>query len=562
MVAVRRSTEVTLVDVLVTERTEPLPIARYAPTHAIGRGGMGEVTAAHDRQVGREVAIKRMAVADPTPVHYARFLREARIQGQLEHPAIVPVHEVGLESDGTPYFVMKKVTGTTFAEVLRFRPDYTRPRVLRAFIDVCSAVDFAHRKNIVHRDLKPANVLVGELGEVYVLDWGIARVLGEPDDDPPGHVLGTAGYMAPEQLRGERDLDRRVDVYALGCILFEILTRKRFHAVTGNLRASSHAPDVPPELDELCLRAVASDRHARIGTARELGDAVQRYLDGDRDLARRTYLALVHLDAARDAMSRVDSEDNRRIAMREAGHALALDPTLVPAAEIVGSLVLAPPAVTPSGVVSELRELDRTAARRYARLGFAAHAGYAALAIVLLVLGLRDAVYVGGLFAAGTAGAALAVRQMRRASGWHIYAIIGVDLAIIELFARMFTPFLIAPGVAAVTLMVLAFHPLMARRWLLPATCAAALAMIAGAWVLEAVGALKATMTMQNGALVLDSTAIGIHDVPAGPGLCAFAAVLLVGATLLGVAQARAIRKARHDLHVQAWHLRQLLSPR
>ena len=317
-----------------------LPPAGYTLHAVIGRGGMGEVIAGRDQRIGRDVAIKRMRTARPSGEEVARFLREARIQARLDHPAIVPVHELGYDDDGRPYFTMKRLAGTTMAEVLA-RPAglaagaETR-RLLRAFVDVCLAIDLAHAREVVHRDLKPANIMLGDYGEVYVLDWGVARVLGEQrdsfrdidsldghagDDGPAatqaGAVLGTPGYMAPEQARGDR-VGTPADVYALGAILFEILAGESLHpriathaiastlgvAVTGPA-ARAPAREVPPELDAACTAALAADP-ARRPTARALGDAVQHYLDGDRDVERRRALARDQLAAARAALDAGD----------------------------------------------------------------------------------------------------------------------------------------------------------------------------------------------------------------------------------------------------------------
>src|ERR1043165_5843394 len=156
--------------------SRPTLPARYQPAGRLGAGGMGEVLLASDQQLGRDVAIKRMLAS--SPALEARFLREARIQGRLEHPAIVPVHELATDSEGRPFFVMKRLTGATLSDMLT-ATTYSRQKLLRAFADVCMAVAFAHSRGIVHRDLKPSNIMLGDFGEVYVLDWGIARILAE-----------------------------------------------------------------------------------------------------------------------------------------------------------------------------------------------------------------------------------------------------------------------------------------------------------------------------------------------------------------------------------------------
>src|ERR1043165_605307 len=352
---------------------------RYDVGHVIGRGGMGEVLAAHDIQIGREAAIKRLHADRPTQGQLARFLREARIQGRLEHPSIPPVHEIAHDDEGRPYFTMRRLEGVTLAETLHDpKSPFPRQRLLRAFVEICHAVDLAHSQRIVHRDLKPANILLGRRGEVYVLDWGIARELDAPDAFS-GIVLGTPGYMAPEQIRGERDLDERVDIYALGCMLFEILTGRPLHprgdsgiehALRGEL---PYDADSPLELANACRRATQVHRTQRFASVSELGEVVQRFLDGDRDLEQRRALARHHLTSARDAfLSRRDDNERRTIVMREAGKALALDPTLDGPAELIGRLMLDPPTTKPAAVEQELRELDLRGAKLMSRVAIAA----------------------------------------------------------------------------------------------------------------------------------------------------------------------------------------------
>jgi eukaryotic-like serine/threonine-protein kinase len=283
--------------------------ARYRLGSRLGAGGMGEVLLATDQQIGRDVAIKRMRVSSAELE--ARFLREARIQGRLEHPAIVPVHELATDAEGRPFFVMKRVTGTTLADILAegVKPAQ-RQKLLRSFAEVCLAVEFAHSKGIVHRDLKPANIMLGDFGEVYVLDWGIARVLADTQDDVAvpiqagpdatqvGAVLGTLGYMSPEQLRGQA-IDARSDVFALGCILFEIIggqpllprtydaLEEAFSTVVRRASSRARLRDMAPELVALCIEATRLEVDQRLQTARVLGAGVEKFLDGDRDLAAR-----------------------------------------------------------------------------------------------------------------------------------------------------------------------------------------------------------------------------------------------------------------------------------
>ena len=227
-------------------------LAHYTLDRKIGEGGMGVVWRALDTRLDRYVAIKFLP-ADVTadPERRRRFLREASIQGRLEHPAIVPVHELGRDDDGLPFFVMKKLSGITLGKILADPATRARiglQRILRAFVEVCLAIELAHVRGIVHRDLKPDNILLGDFGEVYILDWGVAKVKGDAETDPAESVIpppqgveatrgavGTYAYMAPEQAEGEvRRVDRRSDVFGLGAILYEVLTGRAPYA-GGNL---------------------------------------------------------------------------------------------------------------------------------------------------------------------------------------------------------------------------------------------------------------------------------------------------------------------------------------
>jgi len=548
------------------------PGERYEIGPTIARGGMGEVIAAYDLQIGRDVAIKRLQDARPSSLALGRFLREARIQGQLDHPAIVPVHELANDGNGRPYFVMKKLAGTTLAEILRdsaIGARFSRQRLLRAFADVCLAVEYAHTHGVLHRDLKPANIVLGEFGEVYVLDWGIARVDGDPDD-APGTAIGTPGYMSPEQARGECDLDARSDVYALGCVLFEILTGEMLHprgraglasAIAGiDARPSVRAPDrdIAPELDLSCVRAIAT-RADRIASARELGETVQHYLDGDRDLALRSRLASDHLERARTALAGGDEEEHRRVAIREAGQALALEPTLEAAAQLVGRLMLEPPRETPQAVATELAVVDAIAIRRHALIAIIAHLGYLTVVPILWLIGIHDEFYLG-LFAACAGLAALAGTIELRTARGMAPVVVACDLAIVVLFARMFTPFLLAPAIGAVTVMATAFHPSAARPRALVAVAVLAIVAVIGTWAAEAIGIFTSTMHAHDGKIELASPLDGILSLPPEPALCCFVIVLFAVAAWLSGRVARAERAARHHLHVQTWQLRQLLS--
>jgi len=275
---------------------------RYDVVEPIARGGMGVVFRARDRELDREVALKVLSVRDTGPDVRARMLTEARILARLEHPGIVPVHDVGVLADGRTYYAMKLIRGSRLDDYARAHPNLGER--LRVFDRVCEAVAFAHSEGIVHRDLKPENVMVGAYGEVLVLDWGVAKLLrGEasgvadagqaPDSSPTGAahgagvfvvarsttgsgaVIGTPGYMAPEQARGESaQADPRSDVYALGAMLGFLTRDAGDRAALRRLRA-------------IIDRATAEDPGSRYPNASSLADDVARFATGEAVSAYR-----------------------------------------------------------------------------------------------------------------------------------------------------------------------------------------------------------------------------------------------------------------------------------
>ncbi|HXG09730.1 MAG TPA: serine/threonine-protein kinase [Gemmataceae bacterium] len=308
----------------------------YELLEEIGRGGMGVVWRAHERRLQREVAVKLLREEETAARN--RFLFEATVTGQLQHPGIPAVHELGTLPDGRPFLAMKLVKGCTLHELLKSRdrdPSRDRGRFLAIFEQVCHAVGYAHAHNVIHRDLKPGNVMVGAHGEVQVMDWGLAKVLhpspererGEEDDSaatvPPvtaigtpsrgdaatrtGVVLGTLSYMAPEQAGGEiRKLDARSDVFGLGAMLCEILTGRppywgadsnavRLQAVRWEIAeafARLEASGAEPELIALCKRCLAREQADRPAD----GNAVAQEVAAIRQAAEERAHTLRDLD--------------------------------------------------------------------------------------------------------------------------------------------------------------------------------------------------------------------------------------------------------------------------
>jgi eukaryotic-like serine/threonine-protein kinase len=556
---------------------------RYRLGALLGEGGMGEVLLATDRQIEREVAIKRMRVA-PTRDALARFEREAKIQGRLDHPAIVPVHELATDTEGRPFFVMKRLTGTTLADMLASGTPVTRQKLLRAFADVCLAIEFAHERGVIHRDLKPANIMLGDYGEVYVLDWGVARMMHESEQEPlveiaradtapgateVGAILGTPGYIAPELLRGER-VDTRADVYALGCILFELLCgesllprgRAALEAALTSIDARpSQRPrgeDVPPELDALCVAATEVAPSER-PTARALAGGIERYLDGDRDLALRKAVSANHATAARTALATGDGEAERATAMREAGRAIAIDPENREAAELVARLMLEPPREAPREVASRVAEIESETVREKVRWMVGVELSFVLFIPLVLLMGLRSITALG-LFAAVISvniGATLWATSIRRApTVREVYGAALLFGVLVSLTARLFSPFLLAPAMGAVSVMMFAVDP--RTRW--KPLAGIYIAAVLVPWVLELTHVVSATTTTVNGDLVLRSALVANTMPQAGIGLAIFTVALLVISGYLAARLAQAHRRAVRSLEMQAWHLRQLVS--
>ncbi len=331
---------------------------RYELYGEIGRGGMGEVWRGRDPSLGRDLALKvLLAKHAARPEVVRRFLEEAQINGQLQHPGVVPVYELGRYDDGRPFFTMKLVKGRTLAALLKERPSaaHDLPRFLGVFEAVCQAVGYAHSKGVIHRDLKPANVMVGAFGEVQVMDWGLAKVLGSPRGGPPpgegpagsvvqtdrsggagaesrpGSVMGTPAYMAPEQALGQVErLDRRCDVFGLGAILCEVLTgrppyvaadaesslRKAARADLADAFARLAGCGADAELVALAKACLAPEPQGRPADAAAVADAVAAHRAGVEERLRRAELER--------AQAQVKAAEERKRRKLVAGLAAAL----------------------------------------------------------------------------------------------------------------------------------------------------------------------------------------------------------------------------------------------
>lgn len=250
---------------------EPTPEDRYEPGGTIGRGGMGVVEVAWDAVLRRDVALKTI---EPGRPHGDRLTREARLTASLEHPGIVPVYDGGTTPDGRPFYTMRLLRGRTLADAVdnsHSRPE--RLALVRHVLDAAAAVAHAHRRGVLHRDLKPPNIIVGELGETVVADWGLACTLTEAE--VPGSPVGTPGYAAPEQMAGG-PIDQRADVYGLGAVLYECLAGGPPGA------APPRGLDAPPELIAITTRALAPAPADRYPDAEAFAADLLAWFEGRR----------------------------------------------------------------------------------------------------------------------------------------------------------------------------------------------------------------------------------------------------------------------------------------
>ncbi|MDI1429605.1 protein kinase domain-containing protein [Polyangium sorediatum] len=585
------------------------PGKRYQIREMLGVGGMGEVHLCRDEAIGRDVAQKTLLTGVAGKGREERrFLREVRVQGQLEHPSVVPVYDMGIGADGKPYFTMRRVQGHTLAEVLRglargdasIQAGHTRRRLLEAFVRVCLAVDYAHTRGVLHRDLKPSNIMLGAFGEVYVLDWGVAKLvadratgtpitMGEPPKPPaqpvtvPGAELarqegmvGTLAYMSPEQMLGvENSQDARTDVYSLGAILYEILTLRPLHRGTreeitestlrgADARASAVAPDVPPELDAICVRATSIERARRFTSARELCDTVERYLDGDRDLERRRELAAHHVQRAREVFERARRPENagaaaatRAEAMREVIQALALDPEEADARALLVKLLLEPPEHLPPSVEAEMAESARTSRLYTARFGIYALVGWTATIPVVAWMGILDvwSCAAASVLCVLSALYAVWIWRSRGATSRQLIVLATGVAATCGALSCWLGPFVLTPTAAATTTIWFTLHAERRERWLVGLLGGLAIVV---PFLLELVGWIPRSFSLEAGRFVLHARGVHLaHPHTTLALLYSSVTFTVLQPVLLGGLR-DALSAAERKLFLQAWHLRQL----
>jgi len=593
---------------------------RYDPGPLIGAGGMGEVRLHMDRRIGRRVAKKTLHATLDSHSARRRFLREVRVQGQLEHPAIVPVYDLDVDDRGQAFFTMKRVRGHTLERVLeRLRAGdadttkrFSQRKLLTAFAQVCLAVDYAHTRGVLHRDLKPGNIMLGDFGEVYVLDWGLAKVIGEggeeEDDAETSHasrplvgassaltrggaLLGTPQYMAPEQLlRKTDDMDARADVFALGAILFEIVARTPFRASQDIpeiarlvnegevVRPSERGADVAPELDELCAAALARHRADRPVRARDLAEAVERFLDGEHDTNLRKELAARHAAAARRRAAGMQSvnlpsaqsirsaaaaeptalpQPARVEAFRETMKALALDADNADAQKLLVDLLTDVSGEVPDEAQRALVAAADHTRRTGARMGALGLLLWLMVFPAMVLIGVRSwpaVLATAGFTAAASAFAYWLSKQPSYGTGGA--AVLATLVAgVIAMTSCYMGPFAVVPTCAATVTFLFTMHATRRERPIF------AVIISLGAlapFVAEFLGVVPRAYAFEQDRVVIFARAVALPEAATTAAMlyCTLSFIVLAVWLMSRLRDALRVSEERHFL--QAWYLRKL----
>lgn len=586
-------------DARMAEPSERAP-DRYELLELLGRGGMGEVDLLRDHRIGRDIARKRLHAREPSVWDVERFLREATLQGQLEHPAIAPVYDLARGAEG-PFFTMKRIRGVTLEAILAEdsdQPTHLRSNgeawsiraLLGAFVQVAQAVHYAHTRGVVHRDLKPSNVMLGEFGEVYVLDWGLAKSfvtqedaeLGERDglqSTETGALVGTLGYVAPEQIDSPSAVTPAADVYALAAILFEIMTGAPLHPrinarqllastllgvdvqARANALSAQSQLSLPPEFTRLIQSCVALEPEARTQHASELAQRVEQFLEGDRDLSLRLMLAEKHRANA-SALVRLAAKPgqsgeallHRQDAIGEIGRALALDPSSESLRTLV-SLLESPPEQTPPEVEAKLlvrEKQGRTMLAQHSRVGRLALFPVLALAlwsgirswVVLLALGAIAVFSAVGVRSPLDANARLPLSTMLLGTVF----LAGASLVV--------GPFFFAPLVAMAILSPWMTVGSRTQRLL---SVGLVLAALATPFLLAALGVFPMPYELIEGNLVIHPQLVAFTPIPTYALLVSASLAVVITTARFAGAFRDEVDRSTQEVELLTWHLRQLV---
>lgn len=583
-------------------------LSRYQASGETSVGGMGTLTHLHDIWLDRRVVAKAIRSDHRHSDRVRqRFLREARVQGALQHPGIVPVFDIGVSPTGDAYFTMRRVSGLTLAQVFdRLRDSdpemnerFSPRRLVGALSQVCQILHYAHCHGVIHRDLKPANIMLGDFGEVYVLDWGIAKVGAEPDLEPDedssphntsgvrgtrlthdGSVLGTPEYMPPEQKTRAEAVDARADVFALGAMLFEALTLEALRQGGDVAQALAQVDEDPrvrerlerveeldPEVVDICVAAMELDPESRLPGADALYRALEAYLDGAQDYERRRTEAARLVTKARTALDAVadkpgERDQARAAALADLGRALTLDPECAPALEVAMDIVLAEPETLPSGAREELDRALRTQAHGTARAAAGLGAIWIALVGLATLMGVRD--WMPFALISACIATLVGYNASVAITGKHQRFMRGV--VIVATFTAVATagafagPFVVVPGVAilAGSAFIFVLRADRALRWLAIVSSVAAVAIPP---LLQLAGLLPASYAFEHGALRILPNAVGF---PPNATLALIWLATTAAVVFSGLVVSYAVKRltiTQDAALLQAWRLRHLLPP-
>lgn len=550
---------------------------RYGDSMLLDEGGMGHVLLARDRSMGRDVAVKRLrseyAVREDLRI---RFLREAEVQGGLEHPGVVPIYDVGHAPDGAPFFAMKRLQGQTLHAILNSvaagdpvaAARFPLRRRIEIFENVCQTLLFAHHSGVVHRDIKPANIMVGEFGEVYLLDWGIAKIMSQPtvtQQTRTGEQMGTPGYMAPEQAIGSLDVDEGADVYSLGVVLFELLTlqplfsgdpdtkiRLTLQDVSDSPAERSPLLDIPSALDALCREAIIFDPKERLANVREMHARILGWLDGERTAIERARLAQVHTARA----TQLEGVDPAA-ALRELSAALAIDPGDRDAMAGLLRLLAAPNEATPEAEAALAARATDNLVRSVGKT-YWAYAAYMPCLVFIYLAGIRSmplfAVLVATLALTAVTGALVRWRP----SNSTLAVASGFGFAVLAMISTLAGPFSMATGIVVGNgaSLILATRATRGQRWVLVLASAVALGL---PYILAVLGLSPMPYRIDAGVLITEPVMANFDPIWT-MATATLATAVSVSATyhLVGQAVDR-LKKAEREAFLRAWRLGKLL---